>query len=118
GLGKRTEIEQYRAQGRGGKGIQAMRLTRRTGKIVGAAMAHPDDTIMLMNTSGIAIRIAASQISLIGRATQGVTLMKLADDQAIASMAVIEPKDPAAQARLNSLEDEAEDTIIADPNLG
>lgn len=114
GLGKRTEIDQYRIQGRGGKGIQAMRLTERTGKIVGAAMVHPEDTIMLMNTDGIAIRIAANQISLIGRTTQGVTLMRLTDDQSIASMTVIEPKDPAAEARLTSLEEEAEDTIIVD----
>ncbi len=114
GLGKRTEIDQYRAQGRGGKGIQAMRLTERTGKIVGAAMVQPEDTVMLMNSAGIAIRIAASQISLIGRTTQGVTLMKLGDDQTIASMTVIEPRDPAAEARLTSIEEEAEDTIVAE----
>jgi DNA gyrase subunit A len=111
GLGKRTHIDQYRSQGRGGKGIQAMRLTSRTGKIVSAAMVHPDDAVMLMNSSGVAIRIAANQVSLIGRTTQGVTLMRLADDQTIASMTVIEPKDPTAEARLNSLEDEAEGPI-------
>lgn len=111
GLGKRTPIDQYRAQGRGGKGIQAMRLTDRTGKIIGAAMVHPDDAVMLMNSSGIAIRVAANQISLIGRTTQGVTLMRLSGDQTIASMAVIEPKDPASEARLNSIEDEATDVV-------
>ena len=114
GLGKRTAIDQYRVQGRGGKGIQAMRLTNRTGKIVGAAMVNPEDAVLLMNTAGIAIRIAASQISLIGRATQGVTLMRLGSDQTIASMTVIEAKDPAAEARLSSLEEEAEDTIVAE----
>ena len=97
GLGKRTTIDQYRIQGRGGKGIQAMRLTNRTGKIVGAAMVSPEDAVLLMNTSGVAIRIAASQISLIGRTTQGVTLMRLTEDQTIASMTIIEPKDPAAE---------------------
>lgn len=114
GLGKRTPIDQYRSQGRGGKGIQAMRLTDRTGKIVAAAMVHPDDAVMLMNTSGVAIRIAANSISLIGRTTQGVTLMKLKNGQSVRSMTIIEPRDPASEARLKSLEDEAEDTIVSE----
>lgn len=104
GLGKRTGLDQYRAQSRGGKGIQAMRLTDRTGKIVAAGMAHRDDAIMLMNTKGIAIRIAADQISRIGRTTQGVTLMRIGKKEEVVSMTIIEPKDPASTARLNSLE--------------
>ena len=103
GLGKRTDIAEYRAQSRGGKGIQAMRLTSRTGKIVAAGMAGEEDAIMLMNSRGIAIRIAASQISKIGRATQGVTLMRLAEGEEVVSMTVIEPKDPTATARLNGV---------------
>jgi DNA gyrase subunit A len=114
GLGKRTPIDQYRSQGRGGKGIQAMRLTSRTGKIVAAGMVSPEDAVMLMNTSGIAIRIAADQISRIGRTTQGVTLMRLGKDEAVVSMTVIEPKDPAAEARLNTIEDEATETVVAE----
>ncbi|MGN6484235.1 MAG: DNA gyrase subunit A [Thermomicrobiales bacterium] len=105
GLGKRTDIDQYRSQGRGGKGIQAMRLTSRTGKIVAAGMTGPDDTIMLMNSRGIAIRIAANQISRIGRTTQGVTLMRLGDGEEVVSMTVIEPKDPTATARLTGVEE-------------
>lgn len=105
GLGKRTDIEQYRSQGRGGKGIQAMRLTSRTGKIVSAGMTGPDDTIMLMNSRGIAIRIAANQISRIGRTTQGVTLMRLGEGEEVVSMTVIEPKDPTATARLTGVEE-------------
>jgi DNA gyrase subunit A len=114
GLGKRTPIDQYRSQGRGGKGIQAMRLTNRTGKIVAAGMVSPEDAVMLMNTSGIAIRIAADSISRIGRTTQGVTLMRLGKNEEVVSMTVIEPKDPAAEARLNSLEEEATETVIAE----
>ena len=105
GLGKRTDIEQYRAQSRGGKGIQAMKLTDRTGKIVAAGMAHPDDAVMLMNSKGIAIRIAADQISRIGRATQGVTLMRLGKGEEVVSMTIIEPKDPASTVRLNGIEE-------------
>jgi DNA gyrase subunit A len=104
GLGKRTEMEQYRSQGRGGKGIQAMRLTDRTGKIVAAGMVSEEDAVMLMNSRGITIRIAASQISKIGRTTQGVTLMRLGKGEEVASMTIINPKDPESSARLNSLE--------------
>ncbi len=104
GLGKRTDISKYRSQGRGGKGIQAMRLTDRTGKIVAAGMVAPEDAVMLMNTRGIAIRIAAAQISLIGRTTQGVTLMKLGRGEQVASMTIIEPRDPASTAHLNGLD--------------
>lgn len=107
GLGKRTPIEQYRSQGRGGKGIRAMKLTSRTGKIMAAGMVHPDDNVMLMNSDGLLIKIAANAISLIGRDTQGVTLMRLVDGQSVRSMTVIEPRDPAAEARLSSLEEEA-----------
>lgn len=114
GLGKRTALDQYRAQSRGGKGIQAMRLTDRTGKIVAAGMAHPDDAIMLMNTKGIAIRIAADQISLIGRTTQGVTLMRIGKKEEVVSMTIIAPKDPASVARLNSLEESEDDLAGGD----
>jgi DNA gyrase subunit A len=111
GLGKRTEIDQYRAQGRGGKGIQAMKLTTRTGKIMAAGMVHPDDNVMLMNSDGLLIKIPADTISLIGRATQGVHLMRLQDGQTVISMTVIEPKDPASEARLSSLEEESTGTV-------
>lgn len=110
GLGKRTDIEQYRAQGRGGKGIQVMKVTNRTGKIMAAGMVHVDDNVMLMNSDGILIKIAAGDISRIGRATQGVHLMKLQEGQTVRSMTVIEPRDPTAEARLNSLEEEASGT--------
>lgn len=92
GLGKRTAISQYRSQGRGGKGVQAMKLTAKTGKIVAAGMANPDDTVVLMNTGGHVIRIPASQISRIGRTTQGVTLMRLGRGEQVASMTIVEPK--------------------------
>ena len=111
GLGKRTPIDQYRGQGRGGKGIQAMRLTRRTGKIVAAGMVSEEDSVMLMNTKGIAIRIPAEGISKIGRTTQGVTLMRLGEDEEVVSMTIIEPRDPASTARLNGVEASATEVL-------
>ena len=103
GMGKRTPIDQYRAQSRGGKGIQAMKITERTGDIVAAGMVSEDDAIMLMNTGGIAIRISAQHVSQIGRTTQGVRLMKLGKGETVASMTIIEPKDPASELRLGNL---------------
>ncbi len=111
GLGKRTTIDQYRGQGRGGKGMKAMRLTNRTGKIVAAGMVSHEDTVMLMNTKGIAIRIPAVGISRIGRTTQGVTLMRIAEDEEVASMTIIEPRDPASAARFNGIEESEEAAI-------
>jgi DNA gyrase subunit A len=103
GLGKRTPISEYRSIHRGGKGVTAMRLTAKTGDIVAAAMAEPDDTIMLMNTSGVVIRIPVQQISRIGRATQGVTLMRLGDGEQVASMTVVERKDEPEPQQLGEL---------------
>ncbi len=104
GLGKRTPITQFPRQGRGGKGVTAMKLTPRTGLIVAAGMPNPDDTVMMMSTSGKVIRIPATQISRIGRATQGVTVMRLDEKEQVASMAITQPKDEAAEElRLSSL---------------
>jgi DNA gyrase subunit A len=93
GLGKRTSPDRFPVQGRGGKGVVAMKLTNRTGQIVGAGMTRPEDHVMLLSANGILIRIAASQISLIGRDTQGVTLMRLAANDSVASMTIVTPKE-------------------------
>ncbi len=117
GMGKRTAIDQYRSQSRGGKGIQAMKLTDRTGDIVAAGMVTDENAIMLMNTSGIAIRISARNVSRIGRATQGVRLMKLGADEHVASMTLIEPKDPTGSAQLGDLEESEVGADGAEPNI-
>ncbi len=91
--------------------MKAMRLTSRTGKIVAAGMVSHEDTVMLMNTKGIAIRIPAVGISRIGRTTQGVTLMRIAEDEEVASMTIIEPRDPASAARFNGIEESEEAAI-------
>jgi DNA gyrase subunit A len=103
GLGKRTPISQFRSIHRGGKGVTAMRLTDKTGDIIAAAMAEPDDTIMMMNTSGVVIRIPVAQISRIGRATQGVTLMRLGAGEQVASMTVVERKEEPEPQQLGEL---------------
>jgi DNA gyrase subunit A len=92
GLGKRTAVDQYPSQGRGGKGVTAMKLSAKTGDIVAAGMVRPDQTVVMLSTGGQVIRIPAAQISRIGRATQGVTLMRLGAKESVASMTVVEPK--------------------------
>ncbi len=93
GFGKRTAIELFRGQGRGGKGVQAMKLTPRTGKIVAAAMVDDESSVMLMDSKGVVIRIAARTISRLGRSTQGVTLKKLQDDEHLVAMTATQNKD-------------------------
>jgi DNA gyrase subunit A len=101
GLGKRTAIGLFRGQGRGGKGIQAMKLTPKTGLIVAAGMVRNEDNVLLMNTKGVVIRIAASQISKLGRSTQGVTLMKFSGDEQVATMTISRAKE--GDATLNGV---------------
>ncbi len=99
GLGKRTSLDEFRGQHRGGKGVTAMRLTAKTGDIVAAAMVSPEQSVMMMNTAGQVIRIPVEQISRIGRATQGVMLMRLPANLSVASLTVVDPateKDPLA----------------------
>ena len=103
GLGKRTATKHFSAQGRGGKGVLAMRLTPKTGQIVGAGMVNDEHALMLMSTSGKVIRLPVSQIPTIGRTTQGVTLMKLDSDESVATMTIVEKKEEENDPALPSL---------------
>ncbi len=76
GFGKRTELEEYRVQNRGGKGIITYKITPKTGEIVGIRIVDETDDVMLITDTGTIIRLNVSGISLLGRSTQGVTLMR------------------------------------------
>lgn len=92
GYGKGTDKDEYRMQSRGGKGLKLMKLTSKTGLVVGVRHIHQDeDDIMLITKNGKTIRIAASEVSVIGRNTQGTRLMNTSDDE-IVSFTVV-PKD-------------------------
>jgi DNA gyrase subunit A len=93
GFGKRTDLNLFRGQGRGGKGIQAMKLTPKTGHIVAAGIVDDESSVMLMNSKGVIIRIAAKQISRLGRSTQGVTLMRFSDGEQVVTMTIAQNKD-------------------------
>lgn len=79
GFGKRTELEEYRCQGRAGKGVLTYKITAKTGNIVGVEIVDDDDDVMMITDNGIIIRINVKDISILGRNTQGVTLMRTSD---------------------------------------
>ena len=89
GYGKRTPIDEYRAQNRGGKGIITMNVTEKTGNLVGLEMVTEDDELMIINSNGIIIRIEVKDISVIGRNTQGVLLMRTDEGESVVSVAKI-----------------------------
>tara|TARA_B100000686_G_C16785368_1_gene974849 strand:- start:549 stop:2909 length:2361 start_codon:yes stop_codon:yes gene_type:complete len=92
GFGKRTEIEKYRLTSRGGKGVTTLKITEKTGSIVNAFQVDDDSDIILLSSIGKATRLKASDISIIGRATQGVRLMKVDDTIKVVAVAKIQEK--------------------------
>lgn len=90
GFGKRTAVEQYRTQTRGGKGLINLKVTEKTGPVVGLRVVTPDQDLLLINNDGIIIRMDVEQIRVIGRNTQGVALMRVVDNQKIAALAMVD----------------------------
>ncbi len=103
GYGKRSSIEDYRITNRGGKGVKTISLTDKTGKLVAIKNVVDSDDLMIINKSGIAIRMAVDSLRVMGRATQGVRLIKVREDDSIAAVAkVMKEDDPELD---ESLED-------------
>ena len=90
GYGKRTPLEEYRVQGRGGKGLINIKVTERNGRVVGIKQVTEADELMIMTTAGNLIRLPVRELAVISRNTQGVRLISLSDDDAVASVATIE----------------------------
>ena len=86
GLGKRTSIDEFTAQNRGGKGVKCYKITEKTGNLVGVKAVNDDNEIMIINTEGIIIRMKVSDISILGRVTSGVKLINMEDDVKVASI--------------------------------
>ncbi|MPM07153.1 DNA gyrase subunit A [bioreactor metagenome] len=89
GFGKRTDIDEYRIQIRAGKGIKTYNISEKTGELVGAEMVNEDDEMMIINSDGVLIRLRVNEISLFGRVTSGVKLMKTNDEVNVVSIAKI-----------------------------
>ena len=92
GFGKRTELDEYRVQIRGGKGVITYKITNKTGKLVGVRIANDDDDVMLITDTGTIIRIKVKDISVLGRSTQGVTLMRTNDGGKVVSIETLSPE--------------------------
>ena len=92
GFGKRTELDEYRVQLRGGKGVVTYKITPKTGKIVGVRIANDEDDVMLITDKGTIIRIKVKDISILGRSTQGVTLMRTSDGGKVVSIETLTPE--------------------------
>ena len=89
GLGKRTNMDEFTAQNRGGKGVKCYKITEKTGEVVGAKAVDEEDEIMIINTEGIIIRMECSGISVLGRITSGVKLINLKENEVVASIAKV-----------------------------
>jgi DNA gyrase subunit A len=120
GYGKRTDIEDYRVTNRGGKGVKTIQVTDKTGQLIGIKDVNDEDHLMIINKSGLTIRMAVSDLRVMGRATQGVRLIKLNDDDEIASIAKIkdvkEDELASDDAIENTLGDLSEDTNNQEDN--
>ncbi len=89
GYGKRTDLDEYRITNRGGKGVKTINITEKTGKLISIQAVTDENDLMIINRSGLTIRIAVSQIRLAGRATQGVRIINLREGDAIASVMAV-----------------------------
>ncbi|MCI8397554.1 MAG: DNA gyrase subunit A [Clostridia bacterium] len=93
GFGKRTELDEYRVQVRAGKGVITYKITPKTGKVIGVKLVDEDDDIMLVTDTGTIIRIKVSEISILGRPTQGVTLMRTNEGKVVSIEKISEDKE-------------------------
>ena len=110
GYGKRSSLEDYRITNRGGKGVKTISITEKTGELVSIKNVSDSDDLMIINKSGIAIRMEVSSLRVMGRATQGVKLINLKDSDSIAAVAKV----------VNNDEDvpDLEEIEVADENSG
>jgi DNA gyrase subunit A len=112
GYGKRTNIEEYRVTNRGGKGVKTISVTEKTGKLVGILDVTEKEDLMITCVSGITIRMSIAQISEQGRATQGVKLIRLDDDDQIAAITQLDEEVVPEETIANTEPPAAENTEI------
>lgn len=93
GYGKRSEVDEYRITNRGGKGVKTINVTDKTGNLIAIKIVVDNDDLMIINKSGVTIRMGVEDLRIMGRATQGVRLIRLDDDDEIASVAKVEVQD-------------------------
>ena len=118
GFGKRTRLEEYRVQGRGGMGIINLKVSKKTGPVIGVRQVTDDNGVMLITQGGKIIRINAADVSSIGRATQGVRVMDLrgSDEDMLVAIAKIDEteEEPAAEESAHTEETQTEETVAVE----
>jgi DNA gyrase subunit A len=97
GFGKRTKVGEYPLQGRGGQGVKTFNITEKTGNVAACRMIRPDQELMLVSSDGVVIRTSVDTISLLGRVTQGVTVMRVGEGDHVAAIAAITLSNAAGQ---------------------
>ena len=93
GFGKRTDLDEYRVQNRGGRGVITYKVTQKTGKLVGIRVTDDSNDVMMITDTGTIIRISVKDVSVLGRSTQGVTLMRTNDGGKVVSIELVEPEE-------------------------
>jgi DNA gyrase subunit A len=116
GYGKRSAVEDYRITNRGGKGVKTINITDKTGQLISLKNVSDEDDLMVINRSGITIRIGVDTLRVMGRATQGVKLIRLRDDDLIASVAKVS-KFEAAESEDEENNVDLESNSFKDENL-
>ena len=114
GYGKRSGIEDYRVTNRGGKGVRTLNITEKTGALVALQAVDEQDDLMIINKSGVTIRIGVESLRVMGRATQGVRLIKLQGDDRIASVALVQ-KDEHEPSEIQPSDENIEPNENPDP---
>ena len=113
GFGKRTAVEEYRTQGRGGKGVINVKTTEKNGKVVSIMRVQEDSDVLVMTANGKLIRVSSQDIRAVGRATQGVRLIQLEDDDKVTAATLIAPeaKTEDGKSEEGKTEDELPPTV-------
>ena len=109
GYGKRSDLEDYRVTNRGGKGVKTINITEKTGNLIAVRDVNDGDDLMIINKSGIIIRMAIADLRVVGRATQGVRLIKITEGDAIAAVAKVDVEAGAEPDEVISQEPEEKD---------
>ena len=118
GYGKRSSIDDYRITNRGGKGVKTINVTEKTGALVAIKNVTDEDDLMIINKSGVAIRLAVANLRVMGRATQGVRLIKVREDDSIAAVAKVMPEDEIEDEDLENDENiDGEGSLDNDENI-
>ena len=114
GYGKRSDLDDYRVTNRGGKGVKTLNITDKTGSLIAVKDVSDTDNLMIINTSGITIRMAVENMRVMGRATQGVRLIKLGEKDEIAAVAKVEITEEDSLDLGEDLENEENSEIISE----